>query len=172
MEGGMTFHRKPEADEVFPRWGTVADHFKWSGWTSFRGHEDLRSSLGLEAILEAEGHKEVRKTTWTLWKEGRSLGLTGKDLRSFATVERTRWPSERVHRLFILEDGFAVVQTDFVGLDLSPRVTVYDGDGSPEGNKSALWAAVSLFSYLTEGAGADKGAVWKTARQALTGGEA
>ena len=27
---GLTFHRKPEEDEVVPLWGTVADHFKWS----------------------------------------------------------------------------------------------------------------------------------------------
>lgn len=151
-----------------------ADHQWWSEIA-----EDFADEISeMEPTLEAEGRKDSADVKWSLWKEGRDLGLTGKDLRSFATVERTRWPSERVHRLFILEDGFAVVETEMVSgstiedSEWNFHRTVFDGDGSPKGNKAALWAAVSLFAYLTEGKRADKGAVWKTARQALTGGEA
>jgi hypothetical protein len=96
-------------------------------------------------------------------------------------------PEGAAHYLFVLEDGFAVVETEMrddyvityedsdiedVETDWEVHRTVFDGDGSPKGNKAALWAAVSLYAYLSEGEGADKGAVWKTARQALTGGEA
>ena len=101
--------------------------------------------------------------------EGGQGGTEGRRSRTLARVTTVKWPSERVHRLFVLQDGFAVVETV---ASFGVRRTVFDGDGSPKGNRHALWKACSLFSYLAEGKGADKGAVWKTARQALTGGEA
>tara|TARA_Y100000592_G_scaffold100292_1_gene179590 strand:- start:1434 stop:1955 length:522 start_codon:yes stop_codon:yes gene_type:complete len=167
----LAFHRKAESELMADGYGlrrrvegrrsrTIWSKNPEGPWTPAGSHDHRWWSEIAEDFAD-----EISEMKPTLEAEGR------KD-------SAARWPSERVHRLYILEDGFAVIETEMVsGFTIEDSEwnfhrTVFDGDGSPKGNKAALWAAVSLFAYLSEGEGADKGAVWKTARQALTGGEA